>query len=81
MDLRNVDLGAALRRIADRRIEQAMDEGKFNNLEGEGKPLDLEPVPADEEAKAMYWAVKLCRQNNVLGDAMKKEALRRTTSE
>ncbi len=74
----NTDIEAAMRRIADRRIEQAMEEGKFDNLEGMGKPLKLEPIPADEDAKAMYWAVKLCRQNNVLKPQMREEAKRRT---
>jgi hypothetical protein len=30
-----------LRTLADQRIEQAMDEGMFNDLPGQGKPLDL----------------------------------------
>lgn len=46
MSLKNVDVGDALRRLADKRIEDAMKEGKFDNLEGAGKPLDLEPMPA-----------------------------------
>jgi hypothetical protein len=75
---KDVDIGAVLRRIADRRIEEAMKAGKFDNLAGKGKPLDLDPLPADENARAMYWAVKLCRQNNVLQDAMRDEARRRT---
>src|SRR5258708_7181294 len=28
--------------IAERRIQEAIDEGKFDNLPGKGKPLDLE---------------------------------------
>ena len=78
MNFKNVDIEQALRNLADRRIEEAMEQGKFDNLEGAGKPLDLEPLPADEDARATWWAVKLCRQNNVLGEAIKREAKRRT---
>lgn len=37
-------------RIAERRILEALENGEFNNLEGEGKPLNLEDdlwVPED----------------------------------
>jgi len=81
MNFKNVDMGQVLRRLADRRIEEAMEEGKFDKIEGMGQPLDLEPAPADENAKALWWAVRLFRKNNVLGDAMKQEALRRTRVE
>jgi len=62
MSLKHVDVGNALRRVADRLIEDAMKEGKFDNLEGAGKPLDLEPMPADEGARMMWWAVRLLKQ-------------------
>ena len=42
MSLKHVDLESALRRLAEKRIEDAMREGKFDNLAGAGKPLDLE---------------------------------------
>jgi hypothetical protein len=42
-----VDFDAAFRRLADRRIEEAMREGKFDNLPGRGKPIELDPMPAD----------------------------------
>ena len=74
----NVDMIAVMRRMADRRIEEAIEEGKFDNLEGMGKPLDLEPLPADENARAMYWAVRLMKKANVLTEQMKDEAKRRT---
>jgi hypothetical protein len=32
----------AIRRIAEERIRQAVEEGQFDNLPGAGKPLDLE---------------------------------------
>ena len=62
MSLKHVDVGNALRRVADRLIEDAMKEGKFDNLEGAGQPLDLEPMPADEGARMMWWAVRLLKQ-------------------
>jgi hypothetical protein len=55
VSLKNVDIECALRRIADRRIEEAMREGKFDNLPGAGKPLNLEPMPAEENARMTWW--------------------------
>src|SRR5439155_8100542 len=51
MLLHHIDLASALRRLAEKRIEEAMKEGKFDNLAGAGKPLNLEPMPADEGAR------------------------------
>ncbi len=68
MPLHNVDIEAGLRRIADRRIEEAMAEGKFDNLPGAGKPLDLEPMPADENARLTWWALRILKQNDVVPD-------------
>jgi hypothetical protein len=62
MSLKNVDVGNALRRVADRLIEDAMREGKFDNLPGAGKPLELEDIPADEGARMMWWAIRLLKQ-------------------
>lgn len=89
MSLKNVDMESAMRRLADQRMEEAISEGKFDNLPGAGQPLDLEPLPADENARMMWWAIKLMRQNDCLPDeirlrksieAMKLE-LSRLTSE
>src|SRR6266550_5378392 len=63
MGLTNVDIESVLRRLADRRIEDAMKEGKFDNLRGKGQPLDLEPMPADENARLMWWALRILRNN------------------
>src|SRR5690242_919462 len=65
MSLKHVDIESALRRLADRRIEDAMKEGKFDNLPGAGAPLELEPMPADENARLMWWTLRILRQNNV----------------
>src|SRR3954470_19633031 len=64
MSLTNIDITAALRRLADKRIEDAMKEGKFDNLSGAGQPLELEPMPADENARMTWWAIRLLRQND-----------------
>src|SRR5438105_11827391 len=64
MNLSHIDIEAALRRLAERRIEEAMREGKFDNLPGAGKPLDLEPMPADENARMTWWALRILRQND-----------------
>jgi hypothetical protein len=63
MSLKNMDIGSALRRLAEKRIEDAMKEGKFDNLPGAGKPLELEPIPADENARMTWWALKIMRNN------------------
>jgi hypothetical protein len=62
MALKDVDFDAAFRRLADRRIEEAMREGKFDNLPGRGKPIELEPMPADENARATWWALRIMRR-------------------
>jgi len=61
MSLKHVDLESALRRLADKRIEDAMREGKFDNLAGAGKPLDLEPMPADENARMTWWMLRILK--------------------
>ncbi len=66
MALKNVDMESVMRRVADRRIEEAMREGKFDNLPGHGKPIELEPLPADENARLTWWALKILRQNDVI---------------
>ena len=71
MSLKHIDMESALRRLADRRIEEAMREGKFDNLEGKGKPLDLEPMPADEDARLAWWALRIMKQNDVTPDEIR----------
>ena len=66
MGLKHIDLDAALRRLAERKIEEAIREGKFNNLPGFGKPLNLEPIPAEENARMRWWALRLLKQNDVI---------------
>ena len=64
MGLQLIDIEAALRRLADKRIEDAMKEGKFDNLAGAGQPLDLEPMPAEENARLMWWALRILKNND-----------------
>jgi hypothetical protein len=65
MSLKHVDIESALRRFADKRIEEAIKEGKFDNLAGAGAPLELDPAPAEENARMMWWALRILRQNDV----------------
>ncbi len=73
--MKNVDLDSALRRLAERRIEEAMKEGKFDNLQGRGEPIELEPAPAEENARLAWWALRILRNNDVIPDEvrMRKE--------
>src|ERR1043166_502091 len=66
MSLKHVDIGSAMRRLADRRIEDAIKEGKFDNLQGAGQPLELEPMPADEGARMLWWALRILKHNDVV---------------
>ena len=71
MSFKHVDMESALRRLAERRIEEAMREGKFDNLAGAGKPLDLEPMPADENARMTWWMLRLLKNNNFTPDEVR----------
>ena len=63
MGLNHVDIESCLRRLADKRIEDAMKEGKFDNLSCAGQPLDLEPMPAEENARLTWWALRILKNN------------------
>lgn len=71
MALHDIDFGGIFRRMVDRRVEEAMEEGKFDNLPGAGAPLELEPMPADENARMTWWAIRLLRQADVVPDEIK----------
>jgi hypothetical protein len=71
MSFKKVDIESAMRRFADRRIEEAMREGKFDNLAGAGKPLDLEPMPTNEDARLVWWALRVLRQNDFTPDEVR----------
>ena len=71
MGLQHVDIGSVLRRLAEKRIEDAMKEGKFDNLPGAGKPLELESMPADENARLTWWALRILRKNDFTPDEVR----------
>src|SRR2546421_10660153 len=71
MNLSHVEISAAFRRLADRRIEDAMREGKFDDLPGAGQPLELEDMPAEENARLMWWAIRLLKQNDFIPDEVR----------
>ena len=89
MSLKDVDFDSAFRRLADKRIEDAIKEGKFDNLPGKGQPIDLEPLPADENTRMLWWALKIMRQNEFTPDEVRwrksieimKEQLARVSDE
>lgn len=68
MGLQHIDIGAVLHRLAERRIEEAMEQGKFDHLPGAGKPLALEPLPADENTRLLWWSLRILRKNDVVPD-------------
>jgi hypothetical protein len=47
--------------IADRKIQEAMEEGAFEHLDGAGKPLDLNENPFEDPALRM--AHRILRNN------------------
>ena len=89
MSFHHVDFENAMRRLADQQIEDAMRDGKFDNLPGSGKPLDLEPIPATENARLAWWALRILKQNAFTPDEVRwrkqidlfREEIRSATSE
>jgi hypothetical protein len=56
------DIDSAMQRLAERRIEEAMRQGKFDNLPGRGRPCEIEPMPTDESARMVWWALRLMKK-------------------
>jgi hypothetical protein len=50
--------------IAERKIREAMDEGAFDRLEGQGKPLDLSENPFEDPSERM--ANRLLKNNGLV---------------
>ena len=71
MGIRDIDFDSVFRRLADKRIEDAMAEGKFDNLPGKGEPIEIEEAPTDENARATWWALKIMRQNDFVPDEVR----------
>ena len=57
--------------VADRKIQEAMKEGAFDNLEGMGKPLDLSENPFEDPSTRMAYRLL---KNNGLAPAWIEEA-------
>ncbi|MCB1416960.1 MAG: DUF1992 domain-containing protein [Nitratireductor sp.] len=63
-------------RIADQLIENAMEQGAFDNLPGEGKPL---PPPPPGDPKEAFGFQLMARAGAVPAEVqLKKEILRHT---
>ncbi len=50
----------------EKKIREAQASGKFDNLAGAGAPLELDPMPADENARATWWALRIMKQNDFM---------------
>jgi hypothetical protein len=74
MSLKHVDFESAFRRIAECRIAEAMEEGKFDNLPGKGEPLELEPLPAEENARMMWWCWAPTRSTSAFHLSAKRQS-------
>jgi hypothetical protein len=59
--MRSFDIDTTMQRLAERRIEEAMRQGKFDNLPGRGRPCEIEPMPLDENARMIWWALRLTK--------------------
>ena len=71
MSLKDVDLENAFRRLAERRIEDAMREGKFDNIQGMGEPLEIEMAPADENARMTWWCLRILKNGGFTPDEVR----------
>jgi len=71
MSLKNVDMESAMRRLAERRIEEAMRQGKFDNLKGAGQPIDMEPAPAEENARMTWWCLRILKNGDFTPDEVR----------
>ena len=69
--MKHVDIENAMRRLADRRIEEAMREGKFDNLREAGEPLELDPAPAEENARMTWWCLRILKNNDFTPDEIR----------
>lgn len=68
MALKDIDIEGVMRRLAEQRIEDAMLEGKFSNLPGMGRPIDLEPMPPGEKGRLTWWALHILKTNGFTPD-------------
>ena len=71
MSLKNMDIGAVMRSLAERRIEEAMREGKFDNLRGKGEPLELDEMPPEESARMTWWMLRILKNADFVPDEVR----------
>jgi len=57
------------RTLVEKRIQEAMDRGEFDNLPGAGKPLHIEEPPVKNED--LWWALKILKQANFVPDEVR----------
>jgi len=62
---------SAIRRVAENRIREAMAEGQFDNLPGEGKPIPNIDDPYDENWWIKQW-LRRERIREVLAEGLKR---------
>ena len=63
---------AAIRRVAEQRIREAMDAGKFDNLPGRGQP-----IPCVSEVYDDYWWLRRWIKREKLNDGLLRDELTR----
>jgi hypothetical protein len=51
----------AIQTVAENKILEAMEQGQFNNLPGEGKPLEI----LDEPYEEMWWIKRWIRRERL----------------
>lgn len=67
---RRPELTEAMRRhLVERRIVEAMEAGKFDNLPGTGRPLHIDQPPAKNAE--LWWVLRLLRQANLVPDEIR----------
>ena len=48
-----------------------MKEGKFDNLPGKGEDIVIDEAPTNENAKMLWWALKIMKQNDYVPDEIR----------
>lgn len=57
------------RSLVERRIQEAMERGDFDNLPGAGKPLHIDEPPVLNSD--LWWALKILKQANFVPDEIR----------
>ena len=63
--------GMSFETWVEQQISRGLERGDFDNLPGAGKPQHLDPGPADEDARAMWWALRILRNADVETDEIR----------